>query len=79
MQATGEIAPDLDPVRTAAAILAGIQGGVVMLMSTGDTTPLEAALDLAIAYLRTTSPAGQGESFRQRIRITPPQKRRRRP
>jgi AcrR family transcriptional regulator len=57
MQATGEIAPELDPLRTAAAIVAGIQGGVVMLMSTGDTTPLEAALDLAIAYLRASSPS----------------------
>ena len=44
----------LDPVRTAAAIIAGIQGGVVMLMSTGDTTPLESALDLSIAYLQST-------------------------
>src|SRR3984957_17164447 len=56
MQAAGEIAADLDPMRTAAAIVAGIQGGVVMLMSTGDTTPLEAALDLAIAYLQASSP-----------------------
>ncbi|HEY5395601.1 MAG TPA: TetR/AcrR family transcriptional regulator [Trebonia sp.] len=56
MQAAGEIGPDLDPARTAAAIVAGIQGGVVMLMSTGDTTPLEAALDLAIAYLQASSP-----------------------
>jgi AcrR family transcriptional regulator len=54
MQAAGEIAAELDPVRTAAAIVAGIQGGVVMLMSTGDTTPLEAALDLSIAYLRAS-------------------------
>ena len=46
MQAAGEVAPELDAGRTAAAILAGIQGGVVMLMSTGDLTPLEAALDL---------------------------------
>ena len=56
MQAAGEIAPELDPARTAAAIVAGIQGGVVMLMSTGDTTPLESALDLAIAYLQASSP-----------------------
>ncbi|HEX4087881.1 MAG TPA: TetR family transcriptional regulator [Trebonia sp.] len=56
MQAAGQIALDLDPARTAAAIVAGIQGGVVMLMSTGDTTPLEAALDLAIAYLQATAP-----------------------
>ena len=41
------------------AILAGIQGGVVMLMSTGDLTPLEAALDLAIGYLRSRAPAAR--------------------
>ena len=53
MQEAGEVTPDLDADRTAAAILAGIQGGVVMMMSTGDITPLEAALDLGIAYLRS--------------------------
>jgi AcrR family transcriptional regulator len=52
MQQAGEVGPDLDADRTAAAILAGIQGGVVMMMSTGDITPLEAALDLGIEYLR---------------------------
>ncbi len=54
MQAAGEVALDLDADRTAAAMLAGIQGGVVMMMSTGDVTPLEAALDLGIGYLRRT-------------------------
>jgi hypothetical protein len=29
-----------------------LRGGVVMMMSTGDITPLEAALDLGIEYLR---------------------------
>ena len=52
MQETDEVAGDLDADRTAAAILAGIQGGVVMMMSTGDITPLEAALNLGIEYLR---------------------------
>ena len=56
MQAAGEITPDLDAERTAAALLAGIQGGVVMMMSTGDTIPLEAALDLGIEYLRAHRP-----------------------
>jgi AcrR family transcriptional regulator len=56
MQAAGEIAAHLNPERTAAGILAGIQGGVIMLMSTGDITPLEAALDLGIAYLRANRP-----------------------
>src|SRR5271163_3996936 len=55
MQAAGEITADIDAARTAAAIVAGIQGGVVMLMSTGDTTPLEASLDLAIGYLRASA------------------------
>jgi hypothetical protein len=30
MQAAGEVSADLEPGRTAAAIVAGIQGGVVM-------------------------------------------------
>jgi AcrR family transcriptional regulator len=53
MQVAGEVPAELDAGRTAAAVLAGIQGGVVMLMSTGDLTPLEAALDLSIGYLRS--------------------------
>jgi AcrR family transcriptional regulator len=52
MQAAGEVTGDLDPERTAAAILAGVQGGVQMMLSTGDTAALEAALDLGIDYLR---------------------------
>jgi AcrR family transcriptional regulator len=56
MQASGHIAADLDASRTAAAILAGIQGGVVMLMATGDLTPLSAALDLGLDHLRSHPP-----------------------
>lgn len=56
MQAAGEVSADLDAGRTAAAIVAAIQGGVVMMMSTGDTTPLEAALDLVIGYLQANHP-----------------------
>ncbi|MBB6379176.1 AcrR family transcriptional regulator [Pseudonocardia eucalypti] len=51
----GEVPRELDVDRTAAAILAGIQGGVVMMMSTGDDTHLAAALDLGIGYLRASS------------------------
>jgi len=54
MQAAGEISAELGPGRTAAAIAAGIQGGVVMMIPTGDTMPLDAALDLAIGYLQAT-------------------------
>ncbi|WP_433443391.1 TetR/AcrR family transcriptional regulator [Nonomuraea sp. CA-141351] len=52
MQDAGEIDPGLDPDRAAAALLAGIQGGVLIQMSTGRTTHLEAALDMGIAHLR---------------------------
>jgi len=57
MQATGEVSEDLDAARTAAAILAGIQGGVIMMLSTGNLAPLEAALDLALEHLRCRRPA----------------------
>lgn len=60
MQAAGEITRDLDAARTAAAILAGIQGGVVMMLSTGSLTPLEAALDLGIEHLRCRPGAASG-------------------
>jgi AcrR family transcriptional regulator len=52
MQGAGEIDADLDADRAAAALLAGIQGGVLILMSTGSTAHLEAALDTGIAFLR---------------------------
>jgi len=52
MQADGAIAPGLDADREAAALLAGIQGGVLILMTTGDSAPLEAALDSGLARLR---------------------------
>jgi AcrR family transcriptional regulator len=52
MQERGEIAADLDVARTAAAIIAAIQGGVTILMSTGSAAHLEAGLDTALAYLR---------------------------
>ncbi|MEU1588291.1 TetR/AcrR family transcriptional regulator [Micromonospora sp. NPDC005710] len=52
MQSTGDIAPDIDADRTAAALLAGIQGGVLLLLSTGRTDHLEAVLDLTIDSLR---------------------------
>ncbi|MEV6530076.1 TetR/AcrR family transcriptional regulator [Streptomyces sp. NPDC051639] len=63
MQRQGEIGQGVDPDRSAAALLAGIQGGVVVLHSTGRTTHLEAALDLGIQQLRdsaTRSPTRQG-------------------
>jgi AcrR family transcriptional regulator len=56
LQDTGLVAPALDADREAAALLAGVQGGVMILLTTGSTAHLEAALDVGIARLRATRP-----------------------
>jgi len=52
MQQAGKVRAGLDADRAAAAFIAGIQGGVQVLRSTGDSAHLEASLDLLIDYLR---------------------------
>lgn len=52
MQAAGNISPAVDPDRAAAACVAGIQGGVVILLATGDIGHLKAALELFLGHLR---------------------------
>jgi hypothetical protein len=46
----------LDVDQTAAALLAGIQGGVSIMLSTGDSAHLRAALDWGIMRLREARP-----------------------
>jgi AcrR family transcriptional regulator len=55
MKAAGEIRAAVDPARASAALIAAIQGGVAILMSSGTSTHLEYALDLCLDYLRTTA------------------------
>ncbi|OBG37998.1 TetR family transcriptional regulator [Mycobacterium alsense] len=52
MQEQGKVAGRVDAERAAAALLAGIQGGVGIMLATGDLSYLEAALDEAIGALR---------------------------
>lgn len=52
MQRQEKIAATVDPSRAAAALLAGIQGGVAVMLNTGDLSYLEAALDVGIQSLR---------------------------
>jgi AcrR family transcriptional regulator len=52
MQAQGKVAGSVNAERAAAALLAGIQGGVGIMLATGDLTYLEAALDEGIDGLR---------------------------
>jgi len=52
MQAAGEFAGSLDPGQAAAALLAAIQGGVVMMLATGSSAYLRAALGASLGNLR---------------------------
>ncbi len=54
MQSQGKVADALDADRVAAAMLAGIQGGVGIMLATGDLGYLEAALDVGILALRSS-------------------------
>ncbi|QDZ16486.1 TetR/AcrR family transcriptional regulator [Humibacter ginsenosidimutans] len=55
MQEGGAVSQALDADRTAAAFIAGIQGGVTVLRTTGSTDHLEVMLDFLLAHLRDTS------------------------
>ncbi|GAA0934868.1 TetR/AcrR family transcriptional regulator [Pseudonocardia zijingensis] len=50
-QAAGEADPALDADRTAAAVIAAIQGGVSVQLSTGSVAHLEAALNLCLDHM----------------------------
>ncbi|MET9630238.1 TetR/AcrR family transcriptional regulator [Lentzea sp. NPDC006480] len=52
MQEAGLVRPGVDPEKTAAAFIAGIQGGVQVLRSSGSSTHLEASLDTLLDYLK---------------------------
>ena len=52
MQSKGAVDPALDADRAAAAFIAGIQGGVQMLRSTGSSAHLEAVIGVLIDHLR---------------------------
>lgn len=51
MQDTGQIDQRLDAGRTAAAFVATVQGGVTILMSTGEIDHLTAAMDAFLTLL----------------------------
>jgi TetR/AcrR family transcriptional repressor of nem operon len=59
MRARGELSAGLDVHRLATAILAGVQGGLLLSQLRRDTQPLEAALDTMIDHLRSVG-AGEG-------------------
>ena len=58
MRHGGHVATSVDPDRLAAAILAAVQGGLMLSQPERSSWPLEAALDSLLDVLRT-SPCGQ--------------------
>ena len=58
MQGAGLVRQELDPSRLSAALIAGIQGGVQVLRSTGSVAYLEAVLDTLLDHLRISGLAG---------------------
>ena len=56
LQSSGHLSTSVDVDETAAALLAGIQGGVTIMLSTGDSAHLRAAIDWGIMRLREASP-----------------------
>jgi AcrR family transcriptional regulator len=57
LQAAGRLPAELDVDARAAALLAAIQGGVSILLATGQSTHLRAALDQGVADLRRAGSA----------------------
>ncbi len=56
LRARGELRPDADTSRLALALLAAVQGGLLLTQVRRDTVALEAALDTAIEHIRAQRP-----------------------
>jgi TetR/AcrR family transcriptional repressor of nem operon len=52
MRDRGELRPDADPVRLALAMLAALQGGLLLTQTRRDTAALEAGLDTTLDCIR---------------------------
>jgi TetR/AcrR family transcriptional repressor of nem operon len=58
MRERGELRADIDPERLALAMLAAIQGGLLLGEARGDSAALEAVLEAMIDHIRGHRPAG---------------------
>jgi AcrR family transcriptional regulator len=53
MQAKGTLSPDADPDRLAVGLMAALQGGYLLASTARDVRPMEIALDLALAQVKS--------------------------
>ncbi len=60
MRDRGELRSDADPEHLALATLAALQGGLLLVQTSKDATPLRAGLDAALGYIRTFAADGPG-------------------
>lgn len=58
MRERGDLRPDADPERLALALLAAVQGGLLLNQTLRDTLPLETAMDTMIAHIRSFATTG---------------------
>ncbi|MCV7197973.1 TetR/AcrR family transcriptional regulator [Mycobacterium angelicum] len=56
MRRRGDLRPDADPKHLAVSLVVAHQGGAMLTHATGDPEPLRAALDAAVAYVRSFAP-----------------------
>jgi AcrR family transcriptional regulator len=61
MRETRALRADADPDQLALALLAALQGGLLLITTGNDTTPLRVALDTVIAHIRTYVPSNATE------------------
>jgi TetR/AcrR family transcriptional regulator, transcriptional repressor for nem operon len=59
MRDRGQLVPDADPDQLATAMLAALQGGLLMAKIERDVRPLAAALDVMISLTESLTPPGQ--------------------
>jgi TetR/AcrR family transcriptional regulator, transcriptional repressor for nem operon len=61
MRDKGRIRPDADPAAVAEAIMAALQGGLLLAKTYRSSRPLARALDMAIDHVRSLSTADRGK------------------
>jgi TetR/AcrR family transcriptional repressor of nem operon len=61
MRDRGQLSASVDPGQLAIAILAALQGGLLLAKVERDVRPLAAALDVMISLIASLAPAGQSE------------------
>jgi TetR/AcrR family transcriptional repressor of nem operon len=53
MRERGDLRPEADPEELALGLLAALQGGLLMTQAMRDTRPLEAAMNISLAHIRS--------------------------